>query len=72
MPTITVRISEEDKRRLLRQGALSKSVREALELYFNSRKSKELIEKLDALQRKNPIRTTPADEARLIREDRER
>ena len=72
MPTITVRISEEEKRKLLKQGALSKSVREALELYLNTRKSRELIGKLEELQRKNPVRTTPADEVRLIAEDRKR
>jgi hypothetical protein len=72
MPTITVRISEEEKRRLLKQGALSRSVREALELYLNTKKSRELIGKLEQLQRKNPVGTTSADEVKLIAEDRKR
>ncbi|MDV3277237.1 MAG: hypothetical protein LYZ69_02070 [Nitrososphaerales archaeon] len=72
MPTITVRISEEEKKRLLKQGTLSQSVREALELYLNTKKSRELIGKLEALQRRDPIETTSADEVRLINEDRKR
>jgi hypothetical protein len=72
MPTITVRISDEEKKGLLKRGKLSKSVREALELYLNTAKSRDLIAKLEELQRKNPIRTTPAEEARMINEDRKR
>ena len=72
MPTITVRVSDEEKKRLLEHGTLSKSVREALQLYLRTRKSDELIGKLEQLQRKNRIRTTTAEEVRLINEDRER
>ena len=72
MPTITVRVSDEEKRRLLKHGALSKSVREALELYLSTRKSDELIGRLEKLQRKNRMRTTTAEEVRLINEDRRR
>jgi hypothetical protein len=72
MPTITVRISDEEKKRLLKHGKLSKSVREALELYLNTAKSRDLIAKLEELQRKNPVRTTPAQEVRMINEDRKR
>ena len=72
MPTITVRISDEEKKRLLRHGKLSKSVREALDLYLNTAKSRDLIAKLEELQRKNPIRTTSAEEVRMINEDRKR
>lgn len=72
MPTITVRISDEEKKRLLKHGALSKSVREALDLYLSTRKSDELIGKLERLQKKNRIRTTTAEEVRLINEDRRR
>lgn len=72
MPTITVRISDEEKKRLLKRGKISKSVREALELYLNTVKSQDLIARLEELQRENPIRTTPAEEVRLIKEDRKR
>ena len=72
MPTITVRISEEEKRRLLEHGNLSRSVREALELYLNAKKSDELLRKLERLQRGDSVSATPLDEARLISEDRKR
>ena len=72
MPTITVRVSDEEKKRLLKRGALSKSVREALELYLSTSRSDELIRKLEQLQRKNRIRATTAEEVRLIKEDRAR
>ena len=72
MPTISVRISEDEKRRLLRYGKLSTSVREALDQYLQARKSREIIDKLEGLQRRNPIRTTSAHEVSLIREDRRR
>jgi len=72
MPTITVRISEEEKKRLLKHGTLSTSVREALELYLNTKQSQELMERLEALQRRNKVRTTSADEVKMIDEDRTR
>lgn len=72
MPAISVRISDEEKKRLLKHGALSKSVREALELYLSTRKSDELIRKLEKLQRENRIKTTAADDVSLINEDRRR
>ena len=73
MPTITVRISEEEKKKLLKQGtSLSKSVREALRIYLNTNRSRELFKKLEELQEKNLIRTGTEKEVRLIREDRNR
>jgi hypothetical protein len=72
MPTITVRISDEQKKKLLKRGELSKSVREALELYLNTEKYREFLGKLERLQRENKIKTTTAAEVRLIHEDRER
>jgi hypothetical protein len=49
-----------------------KLVREALELYLSTRESDELIGKLEKLQERNSIRTTTAEEVRLINEDRRR
>ncbi len=72
MPTISVRVSEDEKKRLLEHGSLSTSVREALKLYLDTMRSQELIERLEALQRKNSIRTSSAEEVRLIGEDRKR
>ena len=72
MPSITVRVSEDEKKRLLKHGNLSASVREALRLYLDTETSRELLDKLEKLQAKNPTRTTSADEVRLIDEDRKR
>lgn len=72
MPTISVRVSEREKKELLQYGSLSDSIREALRLYLNEQKSRELLRKLEELQRKNPVRTTTLGEVRLIKEDRDR
>jgi hypothetical protein len=72
MPTISVRVTEDEKKRLLKHGSLSTSVREALKLYLDTRRSQELIDRLEALQRKNSIRTSSVEEVRLIGEDRKR
>jgi len=72
MPTISVRISDEEKKRLLKHGALSKSIREAVELYLNTKQTQELIGRLERLQQKNLIKTSSAEEVRLINEDRNR
>jgi hypothetical protein len=72
MPTITVRISEEEKKKLLQRGELSKSVREAVKLYLDADRSRELLARLEELQRKNPVKTTTSKEVRMINEDRNR
>ena len=72
MPTISVRISEEERRRLLEHGAISESVREALELYLKTKQTQGLIRRLEKLQQKNPIKASSAEEVRLINEDRKR
>jgi len=72
MPTVSVRISEEQKRALLRYGPLSSSIRDALRLYLDTKKSEQLLSKLQALQREDSIRTTSVEEVKLIKEDRAR
>ena len=72
MPTISVRISEEEKRELVRYGSLSDSIREALRVYLNAKKSQQLLRKLEELQLNNPVKTTTLEEVRLIKEDRNR
>ncbi|MBI2126786.1 MAG: hypothetical protein HYU02_05680 [Thaumarchaeota archaeon] len=72
MPTISVRISEKEKKELVQYGSLSNSIREALRLYLDSKKSRQLLRKLEELQRKNPVKTTKLQEVRLIKEDRNR
>jgi len=72
MPTVSVRISEEQKRALLRYGPLSSSIRDALRLYLDTKKSEQLLSRLQALQREDSIRTTSVEEVKLIKEDRAR
>jgi hypothetical protein len=71
MPTVTVRISENEKRELLKTGkTLSSGIREGINLYIKNEKRREILERLGELQRKNLIRYKPRDVVRLIREDR--
>ena len=72
MPTITIRISEEEKKKLLQRGEISKSVREAVKLYLDADISRELLARLEDLQKKNPVKTTTSKEVRMINEDRNR
>jgi hypothetical protein len=72
MTNVCVRISEEEKRELLKYGSLSNTVRDAVKLYLNTKKYEEVLAKLKELQAKNPIKTTTEEEVRMIREDRNR
>jgi hypothetical protein len=72
MKTVCVRISEEEKQQLEKYGKLSDTIREAMNLYLNKKKSDELLRELSALQAKNPINASPEEIVRLIREDRTR
>jgi uncharacterized protein YlbG (UPF0298 family) len=72
MKTVCVRISEEEKRQLKKYGRLSDTLREAMKLYLNKRKSEELLHKLEELQAKHPVKTSTEEEVKLIREDRNR
>jgi len=57
MPTVRVRLTEEEKKELLEYGGLSKGVREGVRLYLKAQKSQEIFRKLEDLQRKNPVKT---------------
>jgi uncharacterized protein YlbG (UPF0298 family) len=72
MSTVSVRISQEEKRQLQRYGKLSDALRQGMKLYLNNKKSEELFCKLQKLQAENPIKTSTEEEVRLIREDRVR
>jgi hypothetical protein len=72
MSTVSVRISEEEKRQLQKYGKLSDTLREGMKLYLKNKKSEELFCKLEKLQAENPIKTSSEDEVRLIRETRSR
>ncbi len=72
MKTVSVRISEEEKRQLKKYGRLSDTLREGMKLYLNKRKSDELLCKLEKMQSESEIKTSIEEEVKLIREDRER
>ena len=72
MKTVSVRISEEEKRQLKKYGRLSDTIREGMKLYLNKKKTDELIFKLEKLQSESQIKTSIEEEVKLIREDRER
>jgi len=70
--TITVRLSEKERRELQKHGKISEVVREALRLYLRNRASKRIVSRLKELQKIAIMRTTIKDDLRLIRTDRER
>ena len=72
MKTVSVRISEEEKRQLKKYGKLSDTIREGMKLYLNKKKSDELLCKLEKMQSESQVKTSIDEEAKLIREDRER
>lgn len=72
MAKVTVRISDEERRELLKYGNLSESLREGLKLCLGMKKSEKLIRRLEALQSSNPVKTSPATDLKLIRQDRKR
>ena len=71
MPTVSVRLTEEEKKELIEYGGLSKGVREGIRLYLRAQKSREIFRKLEELQKKNPAKTASEKEVELIRQDRE-
>jgi Arc/MetJ-type ribon-helix-helix transcriptional regulator len=72
MPVITVRISDEERKRLEKEGKLSEVVRAAIRFYLNSREVQKSIRKLRELQKRYKVKTTIEDELKLFREDRAR
>jgi len=69
--TITVRLSEKERRELARHGKISDVVRDALSLYLREKNSRRIIGRLRELQ-KTPVRSTIQEDLRLIRADRDR
>lgn len=69
--TITVRLSEKERKELTKHGRISDVVREALSLYLRERNSRKIISRLKDLQ-KSPLRSTIQQDLRMIRADRDR
>jgi Arc/MetJ-type ribon-helix-helix transcriptional regulator len=72
MPLVSVRLSDDEKRRLRRHGKVSEVVREAVRSYLDSEDSADTFSRLRALQEKYRVKTTPEEMVRLIKEDRYR
>ena len=72
MKTVSVRITEEEKRQLKKYGKLSDTLRQGMKLYLSKKKSDELLCKLEKLQSASQMRTSTEEEVKLIREDRKR
>ncbi len=69
--TITVRLSDKERKELARHGKISDVVRDALSLYLREKNSRRIISRLRELQ-KTPVRSTIQEDLRLIRADRDR
>jgi len=69
--TITVRLSERERRALEGEGKISEVVREALRLYLRNKSSSRTIASLRELQN-TPVRTNLSEDLKLLRTDRDR
>jgi len=69
--TITVRLSDKERKELARHGKISDVVRDALSLYLREKNSRRIISRLRELQ-KTPVRSRIQEELGLIRADRDR
>lgn len=72
MTIVSVRISDEEKKELLKYGTLSDSVRKGLKLYIREKKSEEVLRRLAKLQDGDRADASTATSLKLIREDRGR
>ena len=72
MATISVRVSEEEKKELEEYGSVSEAVREGLNLYLKRKKTGKIFRRLEQLQERDRAKTTSVEEVELIREDRKR
>jgi hypothetical protein len=68
MTIVSIKISERERRKLLKHGSLSETTRDGIQLYLGARRSRELLKKLEELHSKNPVRTTALEEVNLIKE----
>jgi len=69
--TITVRLSEKERKELAKHGRISDVVRDALQLYLQEKNSQKIISRLTELQ-KSGIRSTIEEDVHFIRADRDR
>jgi len=70
MPTISVRISDEERKKLLKYGPVSETVRDAIDFYLTERKKREFVRRLKQFQAEHPVKVDPNEIVRIIREGR--
>jgi len=70
--TVSVKISEEEKRQLKKYGRPSDVLREGMKLFLSKKKTEELLGRLEKLRAENVIKTIIEEEVRLVRVDRNR
>ena len=71
MPTISVRISDEERRKLLKYGPVSETVRDAIGFYLTERKKREFVRRLKQFQAEHPVKVDPDEIVRIVREGRQ-
>ncbi len=70
MPIVSIRITDEERKKLLRCGPLSDTLREAIDIYLRNKKSREFVEKLKQFQEENPVKVDRDEIVRIIRAGR--
>ena len=70
MPTISVRITDEERKKLLKYGPVSDTVRDAIDFYLAERKRREFVLRLKQFQAEHPVKVDPDEIVRIIREGR--
>ena len=72
MTTVTVRLSDKEKKELLKYGTISEALRQGIQLYVRARKKQKILRRLEELQKKNNVKISSSEIAKMIREDRNR
>ena len=72
MPTVNVRTTAEQKRRLAKHGNVSDVMRDADRRYLDDEDAEAVFARLRAIQRENDVETTPQEILKMTREDRAR
>jgi hypothetical protein len=72
MTTVSIRLSGREKEELRKYGRLSTVVRDAIDLYLATMRSKRAIQRLRELQQESELRSHIETDIRLLKEDRER
>ena len=72
MPIISVRISGEEKEQMLRNGGVTRVVREAIKLYLQEYRRREVLKKPGELQSHKPVKATTLEDLQMIKKDRSR